>query len=97
MVVRFVYMFVGIIGYCLGLSLQQYASIGYGNLDVFIFGLKKAFKVKKYHTIKWVVDAVFIVGGYMLGSPVGVGTVLLLAFAGILIEQFKEKVKKLLG
>ena len=97
MIVRFIYMFVGIICYCLGLAVQQYANIGLGNFDVFIFGLKKAFKIKKYHTIKWIVDAVFIIAGYMLGAPVGVGTVLLLAFAGLIIEQFKEAVKKLLG
>lgn len=97
MIVRFIYMFIGIICYCLGLAVQQYANIGLGNFDVFIFGLKKAFKIKKYHTIKWIVDAVFIIAGYMLGAPVGVGTVLLLAFAGLIIEQFKEAVKKLLG
>lgn len=97
MIVRFIYMFIGIICYCLGLAVQQYANIGLGNFDVFIFGLKKAFKIKKYHTIKWIVDAVFISAGYMLGAPVGVGTVLLLAFAGLIIEQFKEAVKKLLG
>lgn len=96
MIVRFVYMFVGIFCYCIGLALQQTASIGFGNFDVFIFGLKKAFNIKKYHTIKWIVDAAFIISGYLLKAPVGVGTVLLLAFAGVLIEEFREKFKKML-
>ena len=95
--VRIIYMLVGIVCYCFGLAMQQYGHVGLGNLDCLNFGLKKAFKIKKYHTIKWIVDAVFIIAGYMLGAPVGVGTVLLLAFAGLIIEQFKEAVKKLLG
>ena len=97
MLVRFIYMFLGILCYTLGLGIQQYASIGYGNLDCFIFGLKKVFNIKKYHTIKWVVDFVFIIAGYFLGAEVGVGTVLLLAFAGVLIETFKGLCKKVLG
>lgn len=95
MLVRFVYMFIGIFCYCMGLALQQSSKMGMGNFDIFIFGLKKAFKIKKYHTIKWIVDAAFIFSGYLLGGEVGIGTVLLLAFAGVLIEQFKEFAKKL--
>lgn len=97
MIARFVYMLVGIFCYTLGLGIQQYAEIGYGNLDVFIFGLKKVFKIEKYHTIKWFVDAAFIIGGYFLGAEVGVGTVLLLLFAGVLIEYFRDLCKKKLG
>lgn len=94
MVVRFIYMFAGVILYCLGLGMQQSASVGYGNFDIFICGIKEALHIKKYHRIKWVVDAVFILGGYLLGAEVGIGTVLLLAFAGVLIEEFKELTNK---
>ena len=97
MITRFIYMGLGILFYTLGLGMQQYASIGYGNLDCFIFGLKKAFNIQKYHTIKWAVDAACIIGGYFLGAEVGVGTLLLLLFAGVLIETFKELTQKVLG
>lgn len=94
-VVRVIYMLVGIALYCLGLGMQQYGKIGYENYDVFIFGLKKAFKVSKYHTIKWIVDGAFLILGFILGAEVGVGTVLFIVFAGILIEFFKELTEKI--
>lgn len=90
MITRIIFMFLGILGFCLGLALEQTAHIGYSNLDVFTFGLKKAFNIEKYHTIKWIIDIAFISIGFILGSEVSVGTVLLLLFAGILIERFRE-------
>ena len=50
MIVRFVYMFVGIFCYCIGLALQQTASIGFGNFDVFIFERKDKLLKKIYAT-----------------------------------------------
>ena len=94
---RVMYMLIGTICYCMGLALEQTANIGYSNLDVFIFGLKKALKQDTYHSTKWIVDICFIAIGLLLGSAVGIGTVILLAFAGILIERFKKIFEKLLG
>ena len=94
-VIRIIYMLVGVILYCLGLGIEQYANIGYESFDVFIFGFKKAFKVDKYHVIKWFVDGAFIAIGFMLGAEVGVGTLLLLIFAGLLIEKSKELSKRI--
>lgn len=88
--VRVIYMLVGIVLYCFGLGMQQSVSIGYGNLDVFIFGLKKAFNVSKYHTIKWFIDIVFLIIGYLLNAEIGIGTALLLAFTGLLIEKSRD-------
>jgi len=93
---RIIYMVLGIIGFCLGLALEQSAHIGYSNLDVFIHGLKNAFNIKNYHTIKWIVDGVFIICGLILGSEVSIGTILLLAFSGLLIEHFKKQCVKYL-
>lgn len=94
--IRIIYMLVGVMCYCLGLAIEQTANIGYSNLDVFIFGIKKALNSKTYHGAKWIVDAMFIVIGYFLGSKVGIGTVLLLGCAGILIEKFKKLVERML-
>lgn len=94
MIVRIVYMLVGILLYCIGLSLQQVGKIGYSNLDCFIFGLGKVFKIKEYHKIRWIVDIVFIIIGYLLGGIVGIGTILLLAFSGLMIEFFVKLFRK---
>lgn len=95
--VRIIYMLVGIVCYCFGLAMQQYGHVGLGNLDCLNFGLKKAFKIKEYHTIKWIVDGMFLIAGYLLGGIVGIGTVLLLACSGLLIERFKALLIKCLG
>ena len=93
--IRIIYMYVGIICYCLGLSLQHKAACGYGNLDCFNFGIKKALNLKDYHTARWISDAIFVVSGFLLGGIVNVGTALLLCFAGLIIEFFKKILDKL--
>lgn len=86
---RLLYMVAGIICYCLGLGTQQACEIGYGNLDIFIFGFKKKYNVKNYRTIRWPIDIAFIALGMLLGAPVGIGTLFLMFFAGVLIEKSK--------
>lgn len=88
--IRVIYMLIGIVMYCGGLAIQQFAKCGYGSLDCLNFGLKKFFKVKDYHTIRWFTDIFFIVFGTILGGIFNVGTVLLLAFAGLLIERIRS-------
>ena len=90
MIVKIIYMILGVLLYCFGISLQQYANIGLGNLDCFIFGLMKAFKVKTYRYVRWIVEASFIIVGYLLGGIFGIGTIIILCFSGILIESFKK-------
>lgn len=90
LVTRAMYMMVGIVLYCFGFGMQQSVEIGYGNLDVFVFGLKKVFNISKYHTIKWILDAIFFTIGYFLGAEVGIGTLLLLLFTGLLIEKSRD-------
>lgn len=94
--VRIIYMIAGIILYCLGLAIQQIGKCGYSNLDCFIFGLGKIFKIDKYHTIRWIVDIAFIILGVLLGAIVGVGTILLFIVSGVLIEFFVEILKKVI-
>ena len=97
LIIRIIFMICGILCYCLGLSLQQYAHVGLGNLDCLNFGLMKAFNVEKYHTVKWITDAAFLIAGYLLGGVVNVGTVLLLLMAGVIIEQLRKVLKKIFG
>ena len=87
---RILYMILGTLCYCLGLGMQQACEIGYGNLDILIFGFKKKYNVKNYRTIRWPIDIAFIAVGMLLGAPVGIGTLFLMFFAGILIEKSKK-------
>ena len=94
--IRIIYMLVGIILYCFGLGLQQACDVGYSNLDIFIFGFKQRFNIKNYYTIRWPIDICFIIIGLLLKAPIGIGTLILLLFAGILIQKFKALALKLL-
>ena len=94
--IRIIYMIAGILLYCLGLAIQQIGKCGYSNLDCFVFGLGKALKIDKYHTIRWIVDIVFIALGLLLGAIAGIGTILLFIVSGILIEFFVKKLKKVI-
>ena len=87
---KILYMVAGILCYCLGLGMQQACEIGYGNLDIFIFGFKKKYNVKNYRTIRWPIDIAFIAIGMLLGAPVGIGTLFLMFFAGVIIEKSKK-------
>lgn len=96
LLIRIIYMLVGIVLYCFGLALQHKAKCGYGNLDCFNFGLKKLLKIKDYHTVRWFADTFFIVAGFLLGGVFNVGTIILLAFSGLIIEFFHSLLDKVL-
>ena len=93
-IVRVVYMLIGVIMYCLGFAIQQISKCGYSHYDSFVFGLAKKFKIEKYHTIRWFTDALFLIFGYLLGGIVGIGTVILLICSGLLIERMKTLLSK---
>lgn len=96
MSIRIIYMLVGGLLYCIAIGMQLAANIGYSSLDIFIFGLKKKFNIKNYHTIRWIVDIGFIVVGMLLGGEVGIGTIILMLFSGIAIEKFKALFEKII-
>ena len=92
--IRILYMLIGVLLYCLAFAIQQVAKCGYSHYDTFVFGLAKRFKIEKYHSIRWCTDTLFLVSGFVLGAEVGVGTVILLVFSGVLIERFKHLIEK---
>lgn len=92
---RFIYMIVGVLLYTLGIAIQQLGKIGYSNLDCFIFGLGKKFKIHEYHSIRWIVDCSFVAIGYFLGGVVGFGTLVLLLFSGVFVEFYLDLLKRI--
>ena len=93
--VRIIYMLLGIFFYCLSIAVQQHAQCGYGALDCFIFGLRKLFKIKQYYHIRWIVDGLFLVLGFILHGVVNIGTLILVAFSGLIIQNLKKIIDKL--
>ena len=93
--IRIIYMILGVLSYCLGIAIQQHAKCGYGGLDCFIFGLAKLFKVKEYYRIRWVVDGLFLISGFLLHGVVNVGTLILVVFGGLIIQNMKKAIDNL--
>ena len=96
-VVRILYMLLGIFSYCIGFSIQQLAECGLSNYDCFIFGLSKLFKTENYPLIRGICDFLFIVTGYFLGGVIGVGTLILVLFSGKIIVFLKKQLGKIAG
>ena len=61
---------------------------------MFEFGIGKKLKIHEYHSIRWITDMSFIVIGYFIGGVLGVGTVIFLLVAGLVVEFFVGKLKK---
>lgn len=94
-IIKIIYMLFGIIFYCLGFSIQQYAKCGLSNYDCFVFGISKKLNIKDYAKIRRVCDLLFIILGYLLGGIVGIGTIILVLFSGKIIICFKKIITKL--
>ena len=93
-IVRILYMIIGIVLFCLGFSFQQYARCGLSNYDCFIFGIGKLLKTNNYARIRLVCDLFFIVAGYLLGGVVGIATLILVLFSGKIIVFFTRLLKR---
>lgn len=93
---KIIYSLFGLTLYTFGLSLQIESKAGLSNFDCFIFGMNKIFNKASYHQVRWVIDGVFLLSGFLLGGTVGLGTIELLVFAGLMIEFFGKYVKKAL-
>lgn len=90
LIIRILYMIIGIILYCFSFSIQQYVECGLNNYDCYIFGLAKLLKTKDYTKIRLVCDLLFIIIGYLLGGVVGIGTMILVLCSGKIITFFKK-------
>lgn len=90
-IIRVIYMLCGVVFLSLGISLQVIANVGLGAMDCFIFGLGKLLKIEEYHKVRWIVDGFFLIIGILLHGVFNIGTILFIAFTGILMEFFKKR------
>lgn len=94
LIYRIICLFFGVMLYAFGIAYQQGVNIGYNNYDVAVFGVMKVTKIKSYKVVRWIFDGIYLVIGFILGSTIGVGTVVVLLFTGILVELFVKLLKK---
>lgn len=95
MVVRVIFMVLGILVYALGCALSQIPQCGYNSYDCFIYGLAKIFKIKDYAILRWIVDGTYLVVGILLGGTAGICTVLTLLVVGKIVEFYLNFFKKI--
>lgn len=94
--ISLIWLCVGIFVYCLGIALSELPQCGYTAYDVLIFGIQNK-SGWSYHKIRWGVDLTFLVSGFLLGGPVGLGTIMILLTAGKLIEILLKLLQKYVG
>ena len=91
---NFAVLIFGFLIYCISVALCQFPRCGYNSYDCVVFGIMKH-TGKPYHTIRWFVDITYLLIGWILGGTIGIGTVIVMLFAGYIIEfvlKFFEKV-----
>lgn len=76
--------------YCLGIAITQLPKCGYTAFDCAVFALIHLLK-KEYHVIRWIIDLSYLVIGVLIGGKIGLCTIIVLLFAGKMVEFFVAK------
>lgn len=79
--------------YAFGTAVAILPDSGFDPYNAFLIGLQKVTK-QSYRTVRWSVEAVFTLVGYLLGGIVGAGTILTLLATGPLVEVFLKRLKE---
>ena len=92
---NFLVLILGFLVYCISVAVCQFPHCGYNSYDCVVFGIMKH-TGKPYHTIRWFVDITYLLIGWLLGGTVGIGTVIVMLFAGYIIEYMLKFLNKVL-
>ncbi len=92
---NYVLLLAGFLLYCFACALSQFPRCGYNSYDCVIFGFMKHTS-KPYHFIRWFVDGFYLLAGWYLGGTIGIGTVVVILFAGYIIEYSGKLIRKIL-
>lgn len=93
LVVRYLCLIAGVLVYTFGIGLSQVASCGLTAFDCMMFGFMKLMN-KEYHFVRWVVEGVALGLGILLNGTFGICTIIIILFAGKLVEFFVELLTK---
>lgn len=86
MILRVVYMFLGIVIVASGIGVYVGAGLGEGPIELLMMFLVRRTK-GKIAVVKIIIDAVAVLTGYMLGGIAGVGTLLAVLCIGPIVEK----------
>lgn len=87
--VRILVSFLGIIIFCLGITLTIRIGLGAGPKDTFTMALQIKLKCS-FGCSKLIVDTSSFIIGFLLGGPIGVGTVMATLMPGFIIERLQN-------
>ena len=89
----FICYLMGIIIMAVGIALSVEAMVGKSPYDALIFSLMTCMN-KKYSAIRWPLDALWLIVGFILGGAWGIGTVIALATVGKMMELVQKIIRK---
>lgn len=81
--------------YAFGTALAIVPDAGIDPYNAFLSSLQKL-SGHSYKTVRWIVEILFLITGYLLGGVVGIGTAVSLAAIAPLVEFFVIRLKKIL-
>jgi uncharacterized membrane protein YczE len=90
-VVRAIFLIVGVVIVCFGVALYTKANLGISPYDAAAYIIEDIIKGKV--TFKWLriaTDVVCVTVGFLTGSVIGVGTIIMMFFTGPLVQFFKD-------
>ena len=78
--------FAGMIALCVGQLIYMKAALGCGPRDALMVALGKRFTKVSVGTVNMCIFVIVLAGAFLLGAPIGIGTVLAVAFLGPLMD-----------
>lgn len=94
MPLRVIYMLAGLVIISLGVGVGAQSPTGSSPYDGFVLAasIKSG---RDYRLVRWTVDIITLLAGILLKGSWGIGTIMSIAFIGIIAKFFIEKLKKL--
>ncbi len=91
--ISYICLIAGVLVYTFGIALSQVASCGLTAFDCMMFGFMKLMN-KEYHFVRWIVEGVALAVGILLKGTFGICTIIIILFAGKLVEFFVHILSK---
>lgn len=93
--IKVMYMLIGVIVVCLGVSIYSSANLGVAPYDAFGWVMEDLTNHKiSFKLTRVVTDIICIIIGILFGSVVGINTIIMAFFTGPLVQFFTQKLVK---
>lgn len=95
LMIKIIYMLIGIIVICLGVSIYSSANLGVAPYDAFGWVVEDLTKYKiSFKITRVATDIICAIIGILFGSVVGINTIIMTFFTGPLVQFFTQKLIK---